>query len=214
MPRAPRQQRAIATVDAILEAGFISLARQGLAATTTRHIADIAGIGVGSLYEYFENKEAVYAAMHERFVADVVAILQQLSAVIVKQDIQGAVTTIIGRLQALLRENDSRYLHYAQSAMSLEVRVGLDPVIRILQEMIVHYVMHHPELMRMRRMATMSYIFVNGSIFVILRHLTEPSPLISTEELIEGLSEMLSHYVAMELQLTATPAAEVKLFRP
>jgi AcrR family transcriptional regulator len=207
MPRAPRQQRAIATVDAILEAGFISLTRHGLAATTTRHIADIAGIGVGSLYEYFENKEAVYAAMHERFVAEVVAMLQPLAAVIVKQDIHGAVTTIIGRLQAFLRENDSRYLHYAQSAMSLEVRVGLDPVIRILQEMIVHYVMHHPELMRMRRMATMSYIFVHGSIFVILRHLTEPSPLISTEELIEGLSEMLSHYVAMELQLTAPPAA-------
>lgn len=207
MPRAPRQQRAIATVDAILEAGFISLARHGLAGTTTRHIADIAGIGVGSLYEYFEHKEAIYAAMHERFVAEVVAMLQPLAAVIVKQDIPGAVTTIIGRLQAFLSENNSRYLHYAQSAMSLEVRVGLDPVTRVLQEMIVHYVMHHPELMRMRRMATMSYIFVNGSIFVILRHLTEPSPLISTEELIQGLSEMLSHYVAMELQLTAPPAA-------
>jgi len=207
MPRAPRQQRAIATVDAILEAGFISLARHGLAGTTTRHIADIAGIGVGSLYEYFEHKEAIYAAMNERFVADVVAMLQPLAAVIVKQDIPGAVTTIIGRLQEFLSENDARYLHYAQSAMSLELRVGLDPVTRVLQEMIVHYVMHHPELMRMRRMATMSYIFVNGSIFVILRHLTDPSPLISTEELIQGLSEMLSHYVAMELQLTAPSAA-------
>lgn len=214
MPRAPRQQRAIATVDAILEAGFISLARHGLAATTTRHIADIAGIGVGSLYEYFENKEAVYAAMHERFVAEMVDMLQPLAAVIVNQDIPGAVTTIIGRLQAFLSENNSRYLHYAQSVMNLDMKIGLEPVTRVLQEMIVHYVMHHPELMRMRRLATMSHIFINGSIFVILRHLSEPSPLISMDELVQGLSEMLSHYVAMELQLTATPAVEVKLSRP
>ncbi|MES2907662.1 MAG: TetR/AcrR family transcriptional regulator [Pseudomonadota bacterium] len=207
MTRAPRQQRAIATVDAIIEAGFISLARHGLAGTTTRHIADIAGIGVGSLYEYFENKEAIYTAMHERFVADLVAMLQPLAAIIVTQDINGAVTTIIGRLQAFLSEHDSRYLKYAQSAMNLEMKIGLEPVTRVLQEMIVHYVMHHPELMRMRRLATMSYIFVNGSIFVILRHLSEPSPLISIDELVQGLSDMLSHYVAMELQLTAVPAA-------
>ncbi len=207
MTRAPRQQRAIATVDAIIEAGFISLARHGLAGTTTRHIADIAGIGVGSLYEYFENKEAIYAAMHNRFVADLVAMLQPLAAIIVTQDINGAVTTIIGRLQAFLSEHDSRYLKYAQSAMNLEMKIGLEPVTRVLQEMIVHYVMHHPELMRMRRLATMSYIFVNGSIFVILRHLSEPSPLISIDELVQGLSDMLSHYVAMELQLTAVPTA-------
>ena len=59
----------------------------------------------------------------------------------------------------------------------------------------------------MRRLATMSYIFINGSIFVILRHLADPSPLISLDELVQGLSDMLSHYVAMELQLTAMPAA-------
>ncbi|MEK6787789.1 MAG: TetR/AcrR family transcriptional regulator [Pseudomonadota bacterium] len=207
MPRAPRQQRAIATVDAIIESGFISLASHGLAGTTTRHIADIAGIGVGSLYEYFENKEAIYAAMHDRFVADLVAMLQPLNAIIVKQDIHGAVTTIIGRLQEFLSEHDARYLRYAQSAMNLEMKIGLEPVTRVLQELVMNYVMHHPELMRMRRLATMSHIFINGSIFVMLRHLADPSPLFSIDELVQGLSEMLSHYVAMELQLTAMPAA-------
>ena len=207
MTRAPRQQRAIATVDAIIEAGFISLARNGLAGTTTRHIAELAGIGVGSLYEYFENKEAIYTAMHDRFVTDLVAMLQPMAAVIVKLDIHGAVTAITGRLQEFLSEHESRYLKYAQSAMNLEMKVGLEPVTRVLQEMIVHYVMHHPELMRLRRLATMSYIFINGSIFVMLRHLSEPSPLISIDELVQGLSEMLSHYAAMELQLTTPPVA-------
>ncbi|MEY2838869.1 MAG: hypothetical protein RJB60_1168, partial [Pseudomonadota bacterium] len=58
--RKPIQQRSIATVEAIVEAGFMAVAEHGLAGTTTRHIATLAGISVGSLYEYFTNKEEVY----------------------------------------------------------------------------------------------------------------------------------------------------------
>ena len=82
MTRKPQQQRAKATVDAIVEAGFICVADRGAAGTTTRHIADVAGISVGSLYEYFANKEMIFDAMNQRFVADVVAMLQPLVPVI------------------------------------------------------------------------------------------------------------------------------------
>lgn len=207
MPRKPRQQRAVATVDAIIEAGFISLARHGLGGTTTRHIADIAGIGVGSLYEYFKDKDAVYAAMHERFVTELVALLQPLNAEIATQDIPTAVTTIIHRVQAFVSTEDRHYLNYAQSAMNLDMKIDLEPITRVLQDMVMNYVMHHPELMRMRRIAMMSHIFIHGCLFLVLRQLTDPSPLFSLDELIQGLSDMLGHYVAMELQLTAPPAA-------
>ena len=56
MPRKPQQSRAKATVDAILEAGFQAVASHGTQATT-RQIAETAGISIGSLYEYFSNKE-------------------------------------------------------------------------------------------------------------------------------------------------------------
>ncbi|EPK9966531.1 TetR/AcrR family transcriptional regulator, partial [Acinetobacter baumannii] len=50
--RKPRQARAKVTVDTIIEAGFIAVALHGPSGTTTRHIAEIAGVSVGSLYEY------------------------------------------------------------------------------------------------------------------------------------------------------------------
>ena len=53
--RKPRQNRSKVTVDTIIEAGFIAVAANGTSGTTTRHIADIAGVSVGSLYEYFKN---------------------------------------------------------------------------------------------------------------------------------------------------------------
>ena len=55
--RKPRQARAKVTVDTIIEAGFIAVALHGPSGTTTRHIAEIAGVSVGSLYEYFKTKK-------------------------------------------------------------------------------------------------------------------------------------------------------------
>ncbi|MGB1221107.1 MAG: TetR/AcrR family transcriptional regulator, partial [Alcanivoracaceae bacterium] len=78
MPRKPQQQRSRATVEAIVEAGFICLARGGYEGTTTRHIADVAGISVGTLYEYFSNKQEIYEAMYQRVVEDVVAFIERL----------------------------------------------------------------------------------------------------------------------------------------
>ena len=63
MPRKPRQQRSRATVDAIVEAGFICVAELGITGTTTRHIAERAGISVGSLYEYFGDTDAAVSSV-------------------------------------------------------------------------------------------------------------------------------------------------------
>lgn len=64
--RAPIQQRSTATVAAILEATTQILAREGLAALTTNAIAERAGISVGSLYQYFSDKQAVLEALVTR----------------------------------------------------------------------------------------------------------------------------------------------------
>lgn len=42
------------------------LKRDGFAHTTTNRIAEKAGVSVGSLYQYFPNKEAIIAALRER----------------------------------------------------------------------------------------------------------------------------------------------------
>lgn len=203
MPRKPQQQRAKATVDALVEAGFICVARHGVHATTTTHIAEIAGIGVGSLYEYFGNKEEIFAAMHARFIADIVAVLQPMGAVIVRQDIPTAIRTLLGALGDFLRANDGRYLRYGRSMLTVELRIALDPVTRALQELIMQYLMHHPELVQVPRLAAMSYIFIHGGTFSVLRHLTEENPALDFDELVDGLASMVSNYAAFELQLLA-----------
>lgn len=64
--RTPQQQRSRATVEAILEASARILEEGGPKALTTARIAQVAGVGVGSLYEYFPDKESVITALCER----------------------------------------------------------------------------------------------------------------------------------------------------
>lgn len=53
------QDRSTATVEAILEAAIRILERDGWPALTTTRVAARAGVSVGSLYQYFPNREAI-----------------------------------------------------------------------------------------------------------------------------------------------------------
>jgi len=50
----------------LLDATEIEMARRGFHATTTNHIAQAAGVSIGTLYHYFPTKEALVAAVVER----------------------------------------------------------------------------------------------------------------------------------------------------
>lgn len=63
--REPKQARSRATVDAIVVAAARVFRQEGWEATTNR-IAEIAGVGIGSVYEYFPNKESILLAIAQR----------------------------------------------------------------------------------------------------------------------------------------------------
>ncbi len=68
--RAPLQRRSQVTYDAIIEATTQLLIEKGYAATTTNHIAKRAGVSIGSLYQYFPNKEAIAVELLQRHIVN------------------------------------------------------------------------------------------------------------------------------------------------
>jgi AcrR family transcriptional regulator len=65
MRKQPTQKRAQLTIDAIFEATSQIVDREGVGGLTTNKIAAKAGFSVGTLYQYFSSKEAIFRAMSE-----------------------------------------------------------------------------------------------------------------------------------------------------
>ena len=74
--RRPVQERSLATVEAILQAAAQVFERHGYAAGTTNRIAERAGVSIGTLYQYFPNKDAILVALVHEHLAESTAALQ------------------------------------------------------------------------------------------------------------------------------------------
>jgi AcrR family transcriptional regulator len=75
--KAPKQARSEATVSCILAGATRVLRSVRLADATTNHIADVAGVSVGSLYQYFGSKEAIATALFRKHLEESVAMLRR-----------------------------------------------------------------------------------------------------------------------------------------
>src|SRR5215813_8005559 len=64
--RRPSQARSAQTVELILDAAIQILERRGENAVTTNSVAQRAGFSVGSLYQYFANRDEILIALAER----------------------------------------------------------------------------------------------------------------------------------------------------
>lgn len=92
----PRQERAQATVDAILTASAKILRQHGYDGLTTNKVADAAGVSVGSLYQYFPGKDALVTAtllsfgerQQKRLFAALAAVQAEPIAIVIQTVVQ------------------------------------------------------------------------------------------------------------------------------
>ena len=85
--RRPKQARAQATCDSILQAAIQILERSGPDALNTNAIAERAGVSIGTLYQYFRDRESILLAAARRELANpqprlAAALLDALSRVL------------------------------------------------------------------------------------------------------------------------------------
>ncbi|ARR56854.1 TetR family transcriptional regulator [Rhizorhabdus wittichii DC-6] len=78
MRKQPRQARSRATVEAILTAGAQLLAEVGWLKVTTNRVAEIAGVSIGSLYQYFPDKAALVEAITRRHFDEILDVLREI----------------------------------------------------------------------------------------------------------------------------------------
>jgi AcrR family transcriptional regulator len=114
MRRQPKQARSQQRVDHLLNVAALVFEEVGYAAATTNAIAARAGVPIGSLYQFFPNKEAVMDALVERYLDE----LQQVVFVLEKNL---PITILLDRIiDQLARFHES---HAGFRVLFLEVNV-------------------------------------------------------------------------------------------
>ena len=104
--RPPAQARSKETLNRILDATESLMATGGYEAASITEIVRRAGTSTGAFYTRFENKEALFHALHERFLADADRRLRERSeGVTNEQSLEGLVRWLVESTLALYREH-------------------------------------------------------------------------------------------------------------
>lgn len=98
--RTPRQQRSVQAVEAIFEATARLIESQGLETLTTARIAELAGYGVGTVYDYFPTKNAILVAMARQELEKTLGSVQRELR---RTDAEGPATAMQRAMHAMIR---------------------------------------------------------------------------------------------------------------
>lgn len=198
MRKKPQQQRAKLIVDHILQAAQICIVEQGLMQITTPKIAEKAGVSVGSLYQYFENKEEIIQELLRRKSENLGLALKQMVVTQEQLSIQEIIPLSIQFGFDVMRAESGFFIevlkhwhgyNHSEAAQILEkhfFEVGMYLFNRFYRHWDFETLKHK------------SFVIINSTLFTMMRYVSNNSFLISEQQLRDELSNMILAYLAQK----------------
>lgn len=179
-------------VEDLLDATAATLAARGLDDTTTNHIADKAGASIGSLYQYFPDKDALIAAMMERLGERIArdfrarATQVDVNRVPLRDVVATAIVLGLHRIRKdpLLRE----LLH---NWNRLPIEKVLDPIEQLFVRMAQPYFLTNYRDYPVANLEAKLFVAVNSALFTTMRYLLQDTPTIREREFVRTLADMI-----------------------
>lgn len=121
--KSPVQARSTATIEVLHEATIQVLLKEGIVKCNTTRIAERAGVSVGSIYQYYPNRDSLLAAVLQRHLDRVAEKIEELCLKYEKTSIKTLISALVDEiiLAKLSNPEESKALY----AISGE-RGGLD----------------------------------------------------------------------------------------
>jgi AcrR family transcriptional regulator len=192
----PRQERAKATVAALLEATAYVLVKEGYARASTNRIAERAGVNIGSLYQYFPGKDALVAALIDRHLEEIALVLGESMAEAAGAPVADAARALV-RAHLAIHARDPK-LHRALLEQVPRVE-RLNPVARFRARMIDvvrAFLAERREELRVADLDFAAFVLVNAVDALTQAAILERPDLLAGERLVEGIAELVTRYVA------------------
>lgn len=194
----PKQARARATVEAILEATARVLVEEGYESATTGRIAEVAGVSIGSLYQYFPTKDALVLALLERHEAHMVGQLAAMAVELQGVPLEKAVRVYVRSMLAVHAANPK--LH---QVLTMQIGTVLDAKrIREMQSQVESllraYLDQHRERLRPTNLDHAAFLLVTAVEAVTHLALLDRPQVFEDESFAEEVSQLVLRYLLRE----------------
>ena len=198
MRKKPQQQRAKLIVDHILQAAQICIVEQGLMQITTPKIAEKAGVSVGSLYQYFENKEEIIQELLRRKSENLGLALKQMVVTQEQLSIQEIIPLSIQFGFDVMRAESGFFievLKHWHGYNNSEAAQILEKHFFELGMYLFNRFYRHWDFETLKHK---SFVIINSTLFTMMRYVSNNSFLISEQQLRDELSNMILAYLAQK----------------
>jgi AcrR family transcriptional regulator len=199
MRKKPLQERARVLVDSLIDAAAELVARDGLDALTTVKVAARAGVSVGSLYQYFENKEALVAALMDRVNADLIAAVDRVALEALGADPRSFARALLVAAFEQFERNGGLSRELLRHWTRLDIARGLHRFEQRMFDLLRGYALAHLRDLPIDPSPARAFILVNSIVFTLLRYISQPTlPLFTRDALIDELAAMAARLLAAE----------------
>jgi len=194
--KTPVQQRSQQMVDALIDAAGQIIAKKGLDRFTTVEVAARAGVSVGSLYQYFANKEALLAALLDRLTDQLGDVVNRAAPLLLQADLETMVRGLLLAALDFLDSDKGPHLELLRNWHRLDIARALHLFEQNMMEVIRAYLLTHTAELRVDNVLAKQFVVTNSVVFTMLRYLSLPrQPMFAREQLVEELTAMVASYL-------------------
>ncbi|MBW2295214.1 MAG: TetR/AcrR family transcriptional regulator [Deltaproteobacteria bacterium] len=157
--RKAKQARSRETIDVVIEAAARVLLREGYARASTNRIAETAGVSVGTIYQYFADKDEIFDALLQREANRVVEALASVvpdPELSLEQTLRGMLS-----LGVELQPNGPELYHYLEYMPNGLFRRRITAINRKLAHFVRQLLEPHRDRLRVDNLDLASFIVVH-----------------------------------------------------
>ena len=196
MRKQPVQRRSQQMVESLVDAAGLVIAEQGLDQFTTVAVAARAGVSVGSLYQYYANKEALLAALLDRLTRRLGEVVNRTAPLLLEADLETIVRGLLEAAMLFFASDEGLYLELLRNWYRLDIGRSLHRFEQNMMDVTRVYLLSHTKDLRFGNAAVKQFVVTNSVVFTLLRYLSLPQPPAFTRaQLVEELTAMIARYL-------------------
>jgi AcrR family transcriptional regulator len=197
----PQQARSRATVTAVLDAMIRILDLEGPDAATTTRVAEVAGISIGTLYQYFSHRDAILDALQDREFERAMEIMQRvLGAHGAQGPAEDVAREVIRSLLSMHAEAPGLHRVLALEGLRVTPAARVHAFDMRAIGVIRGFLAASPLPIRRKNLDAAAFVVFQSVRASLLARMLESPPGVDDETLTEELTDMLLRYLVGEAE--------------